>query len=500
MIILYGSQTGNSIHIAKLIQNVILYGYNKDLIYNVDKELLPTDFTLDMDSFDFEKILDIDMIIFVCSTHGNGSEPFNMTKFWKFLRKKNLPTNFLQHLNFAVFGLGDSSYKSFNFCSKKLYNCLLKHGAKPLIRKGNGDSQDKEGFMGEFKTWIKDLYYILPHYKLQNAKNFASCKNDLYSASINDIKILTPYNYIYPILEIKFDIDIENFEIGDCLAVYPENYNYEEFVRYNNIKDNTLVKYIKKYCDFNSIPQIYFFLQLSLITDTIAEEYREKCKEIYLNYDLYYDYILLPKRTIFEVLKDFKIKLTSNFMYKYIPVINPRYFTLTKKDFCYFVTISLVSFKTSLKEERKGLCSEYLKLLTKGSTIHVNIVQNRLNFSGKKILFMCTGTGITLPRAFVNYYSDLNFFKKVILLYGFRFRDVDFLYKEEFENKGIEIYPAVSREDNKYIQDIYKTIKGLENIDDWLIFVSGNSRLNNIIEKMLLDIYKKKIYFQAETW
>lgn len=55
MIILYGSQTGNSIHIAKLIQNVILYGYNEDLIYNVDKELLPTDFTLDMDSFDFEK-------------------------------------------------------------------------------------------------------------------------------------------------------------------------------------------------------------------------------------------------------------------------------------------------------------------------------------------------------------------------------------------------------------------------------------------------------------
>lgn len=50
------------------------------------------------------------LVVFVCSTTGQGNEPDNMRKFWRFLLRKNLPADSLASLQYALFGLGDSSY------------------------------------------------------------------------------------------------------------------------------------------------------------------------------------------------------------------------------------------------------------------------------------------------------------------------------------------------------------------------------------------------------
>ena len=50
-------------------------------------------------------------VVFVCSTTGQGDEPDNMKKFWRFLLRKALPSDSLKRLQFAVLGLGDSSYQ-----------------------------------------------------------------------------------------------------------------------------------------------------------------------------------------------------------------------------------------------------------------------------------------------------------------------------------------------------------------------------------------------------
>jgi sulfite reductase alpha subunit-like flavoprotein len=51
----------------------------------------------------------------------------------------------LSHLKFAVLGLGDSSYRNFNFVAKKLYRRLLNLGAESIIRRGDADDQHKFG-------------------------------------------------------------------------------------------------------------------------------------------------------------------------------------------------------------------------------------------------------------------------------------------------------------------------------------------------------------------
>lgn len=99
------------------------------------------------------------LVIFVVATTGQGDPPDNMKvrnsinpstdnsmqKFWRFLLRKGLPSNALQGTQFAVFGLGDSSYPKFNFMAKKVHNRLLALGAHAILRRGDGDDQHEYG-------------------------------------------------------------------------------------------------------------------------------------------------------------------------------------------------------------------------------------------------------------------------------------------------------------------------------------------------------------------
>ncbi|KAJ1559080.1 NADPH-dependent diflavin oxidoreductase 1, partial [Cladochytrium tenue] len=94
-----------------------------------------------MDDYDRARLIDEPLVVFVCSTTGQGQEPANMRRFWRFLLRKDLPRDSLDATRFAVFGLGDSAYPRFNFPAKKLFKRLLQLGAVPLVDRGDGDDQ-----------------------------------------------------------------------------------------------------------------------------------------------------------------------------------------------------------------------------------------------------------------------------------------------------------------------------------------------------------------------
>lgn len=60
------------------------------------------------------KLLDESVVIFICSTAGQGDPPSNMRKFWRFLLRKSLQPGVLEDIKVAVFGLGDSSYAKYS--------------------------------------------------------------------------------------------------------------------------------------------------------------------------------------------------------------------------------------------------------------------------------------------------------------------------------------------------------------------------------------------------
>ncbi|QSS65851.1 electron transfer flavoprotein beta-subunit [Histoplasma capsulatum] len=143
-IILYGSETGNSQDVAEelghLAERLHFLAHVCEL-----NAILP------------ESLNDYDVTIFAISTTGQGDIPANARSFWRSLLLKKLPPTFLCGVNFALFGLGDSSYPKFNWASRKLYKRLLQLGAIELCPCGEADEQHPEGLEGTFVPWSVDL-------------------------------------------------------------------------------------------------------------------------------------------------------------------------------------------------------------------------------------------------------------------------------------------------------------------------------------------------------
>lgn len=76
----------------------------------------------------------------------------------KFILRRALPSNFLNHLQIAVIGLGDSTYAKFNFVAKKLYKRLLQLGAKEYFPHAYADEQHPMGIEGTSIKWVEGLF------------------------------------------------------------------------------------------------------------------------------------------------------------------------------------------------------------------------------------------------------------------------------------------------------------------------------------------------------
>ena len=81
------------------------------------------------------------------ATSGSGKEPRSMSPLWTMLLRSDLPSDLFEDLEFAVFGLGDTSYEKFCWPAKLLSRRLATLGAKEFCERGEGDEQHHLGFV-----------------------------------------------------------------------------------------------------------------------------------------------------------------------------------------------------------------------------------------------------------------------------------------------------------------------------------------------------------------
>ena len=99
LLVLYGSQTGNSRAMAKALgDDATAHGFETRV--------------LGMDQFKTLEFEEVPLLLIVSSTTGNGDAPDNADKFLRYVKRKNTPSIFAS-THFAVFGLGDSNYEAF---------------------------------------------------------------------------------------------------------------------------------------------------------------------------------------------------------------------------------------------------------------------------------------------------------------------------------------------------------------------------------------------------
>jgi sulfite reductase (NADPH) flavoprotein alpha-component len=116
--ILWGSQTGNAQNLAHVIG---------DSLSEFDSEVH------DMGSMDPEELHTIKTLIIVTSTYGDGEPPDNASDLMSYLKFTD-DLN-LEHLSFAVIGLGDTYYPHFCQAGKDFDEYLSKRGARALLHR-----------------------------------------------------------------------------------------------------------------------------------------------------------------------------------------------------------------------------------------------------------------------------------------------------------------------------------------------------------------------------
>lgn len=373
LIVLYGSQTGTAQDLAERIGREALR-YNMRLVHCRINLIHFDSFrfrfevrVIEMDDFEVHQLPEQQFVVFVCSTTGQGEEPDNMRKFWRFLLRKDLPPSSLFAMNYGVLGLGDSSYQKFNFVAKKLHKRLLQLGAKAILDPALGDDQHDMGLDAAINPWLENFWQktlqsfplpvgvqplppdFLPPAKFSvcqvasiNSVVIQSSSHQLdisaknpYSAVVSENLRVTTAEHFQDVRLITFELNESgiSYSPGDVVMVQPQNSDekidmfFHVFLQLdrhhlvsldsNKVETKlppnwilpatgfTIEDCARRYWDFQSIPRRSFFELLARFSSDEME--REKLLEFVSSegqQDLF-NYCNRPRRTMLEVLYDF---------------------------------------------------------------------------------------------------------------------------------------------------------------------------------------------------
>lgn len=154
---LYGTQTGTAQDYANQLANQAKsFGFKKITLCDMDKwNVLQTGkFTSD----DKSKRSDKEIVV-ICTATYNGQPPDSAEKFNKFLDdniKEDGHENILNGISFAVFGLGNKNWRTYQHFPMKVNNCMEELGADRFFTPGTGDA-DKD-MDANFNEWCAHFW------------------------------------------------------------------------------------------------------------------------------------------------------------------------------------------------------------------------------------------------------------------------------------------------------------------------------------------------------
>ncbi|NP_001239470.1 NADPH-dependent diflavin oxidoreductase 1 isoform 2 [Mus musculus] len=491
-----------------------------------------------LDSYSVANLIREPLVIFVCATTGQGDPPDNMKNFWRFIFRKSLPSSSLCQMDFAVLGLGDSSYA--NLPSKFIFQFLQEVpsiGAEEL----NIASSAPQTPPSELQPFLAP---VITNQRVTGPQHF------------QDVRL------------IEFDITDSNisFAAGDVVFILPSNSeaHTQQFCQVLCLDPNqfftlkprepgvpdppglpqpcTVWNLVSQYLDIASVPRRSFFELLACLSQHALE--REKLLELSSarGQEELWEYCSRPRRTILEVLCDFPHTagaIPPDYLLDLIPRIRPRAFSIASSLLAHprrlQILVAVVKYQTRLKEPRHGLCSSWLASLNPGQAGPVRVPlwvrPGSLVFPktpDTPIIMVGAGTGVAPFRAAIQervaHGQTGNF-----LFFGCRQRDQDFYWQTEWqklEQKGwLTLVTAFSREQEQkvYVQHRLRELGPLvwELLDGQgaYFYLAGNAKyLPTDVSEALMSIFQEEgrlstadasaylarlqqtLRFQTETW
>ncbi|MCC8421785.1 NADPH-dependent assimilatory sulfite reductase flavoprotein subunit [Photorhabdus thracensis] len=170
------SQTGNARRLAEQLRDDLLAEKLNVNLFNAG-------------DYKFKQIAQEKMLIIVASTQGEGEPAEEAIALYKYLYSKKAPK--LSDTEFAVFGLGDTSYEKFCQAGKDFDNRLNELGAQRLLDRVDGDVEYQEAAA----QWCKRLTEIL---KQRIPMRTNTAVTSVQSESVHEV-FSTPYTKQAPL-------------------------------------------------------------------------------------------------------------------------------------------------------------------------------------------------------------------------------------------------------------------------------------------------------------
>ncbi|KAF7327494.1 Riboflavin synthase domain-like protein [Mycena kentingensis (nom. inval.)] len=529
VLILYATESGTAQHVA-------------DRIFRQCNRIRVPSRVSNIAHYPLRNLVDEPLIIFVVSTTGSGLAPRSMNSLWQSLLRSDLPSDLFEDLRFAVFGLGDSAYEKFCWPAKKLVRRLETLGAEQLCPHGEADDQDPLGIDGALEPWLeRTSITLLRHFSLPLdlasestptlpppravlVPSTAPLEPQVYPGNrLTTVKcnsrITSPdWNQDVRHLEFEFDNPVE-YRPGDVAVVRPiapsadvdallerlgwldaaeMRFSVEHQLPDLSLPEGlpssvTLRDVFTHHLDFRAVPRRSFFL--SLLHFTTDELEVERLREFLSRdgADELYEYCFRVRRTIAEVLADFRqVQIPMDYIFDIFPPLRPREFSIASSMKMHpqqvHLCVAIVKYRTKLKIPRRGVCTTYLSGLEAGDRVQLALKSGLITLPAENTPIICVGpgTGVAPMRAIIQERIHSGAFDNT-LYFGCRSAHKDQHYAEEWKSfaaRGALSYrTAFSRDGPEgvarvYVQDLIA--EDSQRIWDLLrvgatVFISGSS-------------------------
>ncbi|MGD2198843.1 assimilatory sulfite reductase (NADPH) flavoprotein subunit [Lysinibacillus fusiformis] len=488
--ILYGSQTGNSQGLAEKYAS-LLKAQNIDVTVS------------SLGKFKASNLKKITNLLLIVSTHGEGDPPDQAIQFYEFLHSKRAPK--LEHLQYSVLALGDSSYEFFCKTGKDLDEQFAKLGATRLVPRTDCDVDYDDAaaqwFSAVQQEFLKQATTIsvtsTQSDEIQGATTY-SRKNPFYAEVLENINLNgRGSNKETRHLELSIEGANFQFEPGDSIGIQPEN-------------SEPLVDALLGVLQFDPATEVTVLdetvslknaLQKKLEITVLSKPVLEKIKA-YTEHHEFSSLLEEPNawkeyakgRDLLDVVEDFApFTWSAQQFVDILRKIPSRLYSIASSQLAnhdeVHLTISKVSYETNGRQ-RLGVCSGSVAELQIGATLPIYVHKNP-NFrlpeqKETPIIMIGAGTGIAPYRAFLEEREELGVEGKAWLIFGDQHFVTDFLYQTDWQRwlaSGTlsQMHIAFSRDTDKKVYVQHKLEENAANFYEWLeqgavIYVCGDEK------------------------